>query len=91
MNYYMNPHPALACSPLPSMGEGTGARAGYRNCLYGHDMRSHPSAKTLNLFPVSALCRLHPNTAKALAFFPPLPLPQHPPIGELPYRLVVGR
>ena len=24
------------------MGEGTGARAGYRNCLYGHDMISCP-------------------------------------------------
>ncbi len=40
MTYYMNPHPALARSPRTSMGEGTGVRAGYRNCLYGHDIRA---------------------------------------------------
>ena len=42
MTYYMNPHPALARSPLPCLGEGTGARAGYRNCLYGHDIKLVP-------------------------------------------------
>ena len=34
------PSPRPLGSPLPSMGEGTGARAGYRNCLYGHDITS---------------------------------------------------
>ena len=32
------PSPRPLGTPLPSMGEGTGVRAGYRNCLYGHDM-----------------------------------------------------
>ena len=34
------PSPRPLGSPLPCLGEGTGARAGYRNCLYGHDMIS---------------------------------------------------
>ncbi len=32
------PSPRQEGTPLPSMGEATGVRAGYRNCLYGHDI-----------------------------------------------------
>ena len=29
------------------MGEGTGARAGYRNCLYGHDIKHSCATRDL--------------------------------------------
>ena len=32
------PSPRPLGTPLPCLGEGTGVRAVYRNCLYGHDM-----------------------------------------------------
>ena len=38
------PSPRPPGTPLPCLGEGTGARAGYRNCLYGHDMRHYLSS-----------------------------------------------
>ena len=41
MTYYMNPHPAL-WAPLSQAWERGAQRAGYRNCLYGHDI-THPT------------------------------------------------
>ena len=66
MTYYMNPHPALARSPLPSLGEGTGVRAGYRNCLYGHDnghdMRRHRLIRVPRIKPANDNIWLSSNT-----------------------------
>ena len=33
------PSPRPRSLPSPMLGRGDGVRAGYRNCLYGHDMR----------------------------------------------------
>ena len=39
------PSPRPLGTPLPCLGEGKGARAGYRNCLYGHDIKGQTLAR----------------------------------------------
>ncbi len=70
MTYYMNPHPALARSPLPSMGEGTGVRAGYRNCLYGHDITSNRHGVEINCALLTTLVETRSFEPARLGVFP---------------------
>ncbi len=42
------PSPRPLGTPLPCLGEGTGARAGYRKRLCGHDIRLEMEADNFN-------------------------------------------